>query len=288
MGRERGLKAFLDELVVAGEIGSPTIPARTVHSLQPLELQRDHSVLEIGVGTGVTTAVLAETVGHGGLVTTVDSDVDRVVLARKRLVRHYGHVSVLHREAVAGASKYAPFDRVVAHHDIPLRRLPYAWVEQAEPGALLLVPVRNFLVRFTVHDDGTATGRPVLAHTGLSEANWRLRWDERKTTRSVTRTEPGMLLKPGPRWALAATVPSCEYEMAAEGAWLRDPFTSSWASVAPQDGAYLVRQTGPRRLWDETEAAYRWWLDRGTPKPQDWEWVVTRGRQHVRLRPEPR
>ncbi|MBN6035817.1 protein-L-isoaspartate O-methyltransferase [Amycolatopsis sp. 195334CR] len=184
MRRARGLKAFLDELVVAGEIGSPAVSARTVRSLQPLELQRDHSVLEIGVGDGVTTAVLAETVGHGGLVTTVDSDVDRVVLARRRLVRHYGHVSVLHREAAAGAPKYAPFDRVLAHAGIPLRRLPYAWVEQAEPGALILAPVRDFLVRFTVHADGTATGRPVLVHADLTEVNWRIRWDERAPRRT--------------------------------------------------------------------------------------------------------
>ena len=65
-----------------------------------------------------------------------------------------------------------------------------------------------------------------------------------------------------------------------------DGDASSWASVAPEGGAYLVRQAGPRRLWDESEAAYRWWLDRGTPNPQDWEWLVARDRQCVRLRPE--
>ncbi|MFI6029220.1 methyltransferase domain-containing protein [Amycolatopsis magusensis] len=291
MGRERGLKEFLDELVAAGELGSAAVSARTVRSLQPLEVQRDHSVLELGVGSGVTTAVLAETVGHGGLVTTVDTDIDRVVLARRRLVRHYGHVSVFHGEAAAGASRYAPFDRVLAHGDIKLGRLPYAWVEQAEPRALILAPVQpGFLVRFTVHDDGTATGRPVLVQPGPVEARWQLRWDEREAIQSVTHTQPWALLEnPGPRWALAVAVPSYEYEVAGENprlAWLRDPFTSSWASVAPGKGAYVVHQTGPRRLWDETEAAYRRWIRCGTPEPRDWEWVVSRERQNVRLRPE--
>jgi hypothetical protein len=26
-----------------------------------------------------------------------------------------------------------------------------------------------------------------------------------------------------------------------------------------------VHQSGPRRLWDEVEAAYRWWVDVGRP-----------------------
>ncbi|MGW4726032.1 hypothetical protein [Streptomyces sp. NPDC004291] len=42
---------------------------------------------------------------------------------------------------------------------------------------------------------------------------------------------------------------------------------TSWASVdhEPGETEFVVHQSGPRRLWDETEAAHRWWSGRGRP-----------------------
>ncbi|MFB6556754.1 protein-L-isoaspartate(D-aspartate) O-methyltransferase, partial [Streptomyces sp. NPDC056405] len=40
----------------------------------------------------------------------------------------------------------------------------------------------------------------------------------------------------------------------------------SWACVQFREGrAARVWQHGDRRLWDEAEAAYRWWTARGRP-----------------------
>jgi hypothetical protein len=42
--------------------------------------------------------------------------------------------------------------------------------------------------------------------------------------------------------------------------------SGSWATVTPDPaGGYVVHYDGPRRLWEELEAAYRWWLDAGRP-----------------------
>ncbi|OKI34905.1 hypothetical protein A6A29_15840 [Streptomyces sp. TSRI0281] len=43
--------------------------------------------------------------------------------------------------------------------------------------------------------------------------------------------------------------------------WLYSDDEQSWASIDYEPGAskYLVVRSGPRRLWDETETAYRWW-----------------------------
>ncbi|MGH3928371.1 MAG: hypothetical protein ACRDTF_00160, partial [Pseudonocardiaceae bacterium] len=48
--------------------------------------------------------------------------------------------------------------------------------------------------------------------------------------------------------------------------WLIDPDSGAWASLRhhpKSDGPYEVRQHGPRRLWDEVAAAYRWWCEAG-------------------------
>jgi hypothetical protein len=45
--------------------------------------------------------------------------------------------------------------------------------------------------------------------------------------------------------------------------------SGSWASFAVDDKdgdeGHEVLQCGPRRLWDELEAAYLWWVDAGRP-----------------------
>ncbi|GAA3430984.1 hypothetical protein GCM10018954_005850 [Kutzneria kofuensis] len=52
--------------------------------------------------------------------------------------------------------------------------------------------------------------------------------------------------------------------------------------IAPTThSTYGVRQFGPRRLWDEAEAAYRWWESVNKPGIEDWEWVVAPDRQSV-------
>ncbi|MGW4421342.1 hypothetical protein [Streptosporangium sp. NPDC004631] len=40
-----------------------------------------------------------------------------------------------------------------------------------------------------------------------------------------------------------------------------------------------VYQGGPRRLWDEVEAAHRWWVERGRPGHEEFGLTVTAGGQ---------
>lgn len=50
-------------------------------------------------------------------------------------------------------------------------------------------------------------------------------------------------------------------------AWFFDLTSRSWAAVVFRSGERdaTVHQSGPRRLWDEVEAAHRWWTGRGEP-----------------------
>ncbi|MEV6910202.1 hypothetical protein AB0M65_24905, partial [Amycolatopsis sp. NPDC051071] len=99
------------------------------------------------------------------------------------------------------------------------------------------------------------------------------------------------LLADDHRWPIAVAVPSCRYNVWERNddrphgvAWLRDPLTGSWASVAPDGNErYAVRQYGPRRLWDEAETAYRWWQARDEPPLSAWRWTITPDRQSITL-----
>jgi hypothetical protein len=41
--------------------------------------------------------------------------------------------------------------------------------------------------------------------------------------------------------------------------------STSWATVLPGDGEHRVYFQGPRRLWEELDAAHRWWAGAGRP-----------------------
>jgi hypothetical protein len=64
-----------------------------------------------------------------------------------------------------------------------------------------------------------------------------------------------------------------------------DAWSRSWACLhhRPNTTEYQVRQLGPRRLWNEVEAAYHWWIDAGRPSARQWTFTVTPEGQRIEL-----
>jgi protein-L-isoaspartate O-methyltransferase len=279
---------------------SASMPSVVVGMLAALRVRPGQRVLELGTGTGFNAALLAELVGETGQVVTMEIDEGLAREARQRLdVAGFGNrVRVVVGDAARGVPGDAPYDRIIATMSVHLGRVPSAWVEQTRPGGLILTPVRadlasGPLVVFAADGNGSATGRTLPMGVGFMESRTArtpevtsgdvgsVGGDER-----VSALAPWPLLEvPSPRWALAVAVPSCRYDVEpGRRAWLRDPVSGSWATVAPgDDGTYLVRQAGIRRLWDEAEAAYRWWQAHGEPFITDWQWTITPHRQSIEL-----
>lgn len=279
---------------------SASMPSAVVRMLDYLDVQEGQSVLEVGTGTGFNAALLAELVGPTGSVTTVEVDTTLVAIAQERLARAgCDQVRAVLGDAASGVFVTAPIDRIIATAAVQLGRVPYSWVQQTKPGGVILTPVRadltsGPLVRFTVNEDGTATGRMVPMGVEFMEVRSQrtpqtpadhFDWRDPSADQTTTTIKPWLMFSDiVSRWALAVALPSCRYDMQAhEYVWLRDPLSGSWASVMPCDtGGFLVRQKGIRRLWDEAEAAYRWWIGQGKPTGLDWEWTITPQQQTVR------
>ena len=66
--------------------------------------------------------------------------------------------------------------------------------------------------------------------------------------------------------------------------YLIDQWSRSWATVQiTAETPYEVRQSGTRKLWDEVETAYRWWVTIGEPAVDAWRFTITPNGQRIEL-----
>lgn len=78
-----------------------------------LQVQTGHNILEIGTGSGFSTALLATLVGYTGTVVSIDIDLQLTERAKKKLVA-YDHIICVTGDGRNGFDPYRPYDRIIA------------------------------------------------------------------------------------------------------------------------------------------------------------------------------
>jgi protein-L-isoaspartate O-methyltransferase len=274
---------------------SASDPDVVAEMLDCLEVCVGQRVLELGTGTGYSAALLAHRIGAAS-ITTVEIDPVVAAAAKTALEANGYPVATVVGDALAGYPANAPYDRVIATVAASLGAVPYEWLAQTRPGGVIVTPVRadfvgsGALVRFTVHAEGTATGRPVskvgfmplraqrTPYADLSFVDVANQDDNADV--SQTATPPWLVAATGDvRWAISTRIAPCLWGHRPPTAgrtqhqlWFADNATGSWA-IARYDrsgGPYQIRQRGPRHLWDEIEDAYWWWCGQGEPPLTRW------------------
>src|SRR5215469_12993097 len=138
--------AYRDEALVikCGPDGMPVSsssqPAMMAIMLEQLDLRPGHRALEIGTGSGYNAALMAEVVGPGGQVVSIDIDPELADRARSSLIEAgYDDVSVLCADGGYGNPADAPFDRIIV--TAGAWDIAPAWLEQLGPGGRLVLPL---------------------------------------------------------------------------------------------------------------------------------------------------
>ncbi|XRQ05937.1 methyltransferase domain-containing protein [Actinomadura welshii] len=275
----KGDPLLVSDGLPTSSISAPSIAFRCLELLAPREHDR---VLEIGAGTGYTAAVLSARVGEQN-VTTVEVDARIAKRAETNLEAAGFAPHLVVGDGRAGFPDNAPYDRV--HATVAVAEVPFTWVEQTRPGGVIVAPWQplrghGLLTRLTTTSDG-AYGRfhgpagYMMVRSDRADLRWRVHHDEEADV-TATALDPRTVFAAGPglRLATVALSPGLMYweKYFDDGSFSLLLFEigapdGPWAACdwEPGHDRFEVTQYGERRLWDELEDAFEWWVRHDAP-----------------------
>lgn len=136
-----------------GENQTNSQPYTVAAMLQLLDVRPGQKVLDVGAGSGWTTALLAHLVGPSGRVLGVERHASLIKPARRALAKHSrGQAEIrLAEPGVLGLPAEGPFDRILV--SAQARRLPAALIEQLVEGGIMVIPVSGPMLRVVRHGE---------------------------------------------------------------------------------------------------------------------------------------
>ncbi|GHJ28136.1 SAM-dependent methyltransferase [Streptomyces hygroscopicus subsp. sporocinereus] len=269
---------------------SSTLPSLVVRTLEVAGIHDGDKVLEIGTGTGYSTAVICHRLGDAN-VTSVEYD-SRLAESAAASLRTAGYAPTLVTgDGLHGYREGAEYDAVVA--TCAVRHIPRSWLWQLRDGGTITAPLSGWmvasgLIRLTLGDDGVAQGR----FSGDRVSYMLARPHERPPRPTFyplpgearrSRVNPGLLQDWTAHFVAQLAAPSAELVMSGEEVILVDVATGSQAWTEPAGDGWSVHQDGPLRLWDQVEDALATWQTVGSPDQTAFGMTVTDETQRVWL-----
>lgn len=216
--------------VTGAPSSSSTLPSLVLGMWQRLGAEAGHRVLEVGTGTGYSTALGAHRLGDGN-VTSIEYDPRVAARAAAALRAAYYAPRLLTGDGLGGDPHAGAFDRLIATCSV--RYLPMAWLHQVRPGGRILVTLSgwsyaNALALLDVTGPGEATGRFLPGFTSFMIA----RPHDRPP-------RPTLALLPG-RNARAGSIPRSSTP---------GPAAGSHSSPRPPPNGWAAERSRSSRTW---------------------------------------
>ncbi|MFE6098150.1 ATP-grasp peptide maturase system methyltransferase [Streptomyces massasporeus] len=275
---------------------SSTLPSLVIRMLEDLDVQDGMNVLEIGTGTGYSTALMCHRLGSES-VTSIETDDGVARRAGEALTRSGHRPHLLVGDGRLGHRDGAPYDRLIA--TCGFRNIPAAWLEQVRQGGVILTTLRGWmrslgLVKLIAAGD-SASGWFSKDHPSFMIARQQdapenlgmLPGPDDGATRNAL-CGPEALSSSGSAFMAQLAAPDARFFSMAVGGgpvstFVLDSITDSFAVLTPTDGRWQVRQGGPRRLWDAIESAVATWEEYGSPNSAAFGITVSGTQQAVWL-----
>ncbi|NYG05842.1 protein-L-isoaspartate(D-aspartate) O-methyltransferase [Phycicoccus badiiscoriae] len=129
-------------------------PTTVRQMLELLDVQPGDRILDVGSGSGWSTALLAHLTGPTGGVTGIERVPALVTFGAANLASRgmpWAHVEAA-VPGVLGHAAHGPFDRILV--SAQARTLPAELVRQLAPRGVLVIPVAGRMLRVVARDDG--------------------------------------------------------------------------------------------------------------------------------------
>ncbi|QFQ97584.1 methyltransferase domain-containing protein [Streptomyces phaeolivaceus] len=260
---------------------SSTLPSLIMRMVDLAGIGDGDRVLEVGTGTGYSTAILCHRLGDRN-VYSVEYDPSLAATAAEHIHAAGHSPTLVTGDGLAGHRDAADYDAIVA--TCAVRHIPPAWLYQVRSGGTITTTISGWmlasgLIRLTVEDDGTATGgfagdRISYMLARPHERPPRPMYYQRVGSTRRTRLDPGLLDDWTGRFLAQLAAPSAELMTTGDGVILVDVATGSQAWTEPAGDGWQVHQHGPLRLWDAAEEALTIWQDAGAPPQSDFGLTV--------------
>lgn len=139
-------EAYADYPLPIGHGQTISQPYTVAFMLELLEPKQGEKILDLGSGSGWTTALLAHIVGSQGRVYGLERIPELVLLGKRNLKKYsFAQATILQAEKELGLAREAPFDRILA--SAAAKELPQELIQQLKIGGTLVIPVQGDILK---------------------------------------------------------------------------------------------------------------------------------------------
>lgn len=136
-------EAYVNAPLPIGEGQTISQPLTVAFMLELLEPKPGEKILDVGFGSGWTTALLAEIVGSEGNVYAIERVPELCEFGKQNVTKYNffekGIVEMKCADGTKGWGEKAPFDKILA--GASAKEMPKAWKEQLKVGGRIVAPV---------------------------------------------------------------------------------------------------------------------------------------------------
>ena len=141
------VESYEDYPLPIGQGQTISQPTTVAFMLELLGAEEGDSVLDVGSGSGWTTALLASIVGKDGSVLGVEIVPELVKQGKRNLAKYkFPHASIMPAGKKHGSEADGPFDRILVNASA--EELSDDLMEQLKVGGVMVMPIKESIWRF--------------------------------------------------------------------------------------------------------------------------------------------